>query len=93
MIAELLILYTCAGGLNGCSESRSAYIQQNEQVRQVISNVEIRAKNIMPKYIDNISPVLAMALDRKVTIPVSKNFTVIISDNVIQTKVVYGLEF
>lgn len=93
MLTELLVLYTCAGGLNGCSESRSAYIQQNEQVRQVISNVEVRAKNMAPKYVDVVAPVVAAALNNKITIPVSKNFTVVFENKKVETKLVYGIDF
>ena len=94
MLTELLVLYTCSTGLNGCTESRSAYLQQNPQMQTYVKEVSKSANRVAKTfYADKAAPVIAAALSKRITIPITKRFTISVSDTDIQSKLIYGVDF
>jgi hypothetical protein len=94
MLTEFLVLYTCATGLDGCAESRSAYLQQNPQMQTYVTEVSKSANRVAKTfYADKAAPVIAAALSRRVTLPLTKRFTISVTDKIVETKIVYGVDF
>ncbi len=55
--------------------------------------MEYKAKQLSGNHVDSIAPLIAIALEKRVTIPVSKGFTIIIKEKEVETKLIYGIEF
>ena len=72
-MTALLVLYICSNGMVGCDEAQKTYLHQNPIIQTSIDNTTRKVENILPRFlVKKISPVLAAALKKEITIPVNK---------------------
>lgn len=69
---ETLVLYTCLSALAGCKQATTAYYEATPAIKESLELNEIRARNIVPVFMQETLPVLMLAAQGRATI---KNVT------------------
>lgn len=95
MIQEILLIFSCASN-TACEQTRYTYLHYNSAIQQYIYNAEENVNKKIPKnYFVRSVPIIASVVKGEFKLPLTKNITIAYNkkDELLSTKLVYGLEY
>jgi hypothetical protein len=89
-VEEMLVALICING-KGCNEAYISYAYHKPSVTEMITNMELKARDIAPTYVyEYILPMVAASSGVDISVKLNRNFSIKIKDT---TSVTFKKEF